>query len=61
MDGIKDIMLSEIIQTGSDTNYMISLIGRILKTNEQVKQDHKYREKVGSCQRGGESREERDR
>ena len=36
MDGIEDIMLSEIIQTGSDTYYMISLIGRILKTNEQI-------------------------
>ena len=36
MDGIEDVMLNEVIQTGRDTYYMISHIGRILKTNEQI-------------------------
>ena len=36
MDGIEDVILNEVIQTGRDTYYMISLIGRILKTNEQI-------------------------
>ena len=36
MAGTEDIMLGDVIQTGRDTYYMISLIGRILKTNEQI-------------------------